>query len=243
MTSDAEVARRALGLLDLTDLDDECSTADVVALCARGVTPWGHVAAVCVWPRFVGDAVAATVGGPVRVATVANFPSGDEPWSNVGATIDRALADGADEIDVVVPYRRAVSGDVAAVETFLTRVRAIVPPDRIMKTILETGELVDESLIRECALRAVAAGTDFLKTSTGKTRVSATIRSVEILLEVASGADRTVGVKPSGGIRTILDAREYLAAADRVMGPSWAAPSTFRFGTSRLLDAITSELS
>lgn len=243
MTVGADVAHRSLGLLDLTDLGETSSPEVVRHLCGRAITKWGPVAAVCIWPRFVPVAVDALRGTDVRVATVANFPSGDEDWTTVAATIAEVLDAGADEIDVVVPYRFAETGSYDEIERFVRRVRARVSDGRVLKTILETGELADDAVVRRCAEVAVDAGTDFLKTSTGKTAVSATPRAVEILLEVASTAGRVVGVKPSGGIRTLDDAREYLGIADRVMGPDWVSPSTFRFGTSRLLDAIVDELS
>lgn len=243
MTSPAEVARRSLALLDLTDLADTSSPAAVRDLCGRAVTKWGSVAAVCIWPRYVADAAVALHDTRVRVATVANFPSGDEDWSTVVTTVADALAAGADEIDAVVPYRAARQGSYDDVDRFVRRMRAVVPDGRLLKVILETGELVDDAVVRRCAEIAVEAGADFLKTSTGKTAVSATPRAVEILLEVASTAGRVVGVKPSGGIRTLDDAREYLAIADRIMGPDWVSPTTFRFGTTRLLDAIVDELS
>jgi deoxyribose-phosphate aldolase len=122
----------------------------------------------------------------------------------------------------------------------LAAVRAVVPTGtgRLLKVILETGELPDAAAVRLAADIAVDHGADFLKTSSGKTRVSATLEATATMLDVIHQRSVPVGLKPSGGIRTVAAAREYLAQADRVMGPSWVAPHTFRFGASSLLDDV-----
>lgn len=242
MTSDREVARRALACLDLTDLGDSCSDDDVERLCSRAVTPYGAVAAVCVWPRFVGASVEHLTGTGVGVATVVNFPSGSEPIDSVLATTRRALDDGATDIDLVLPYRSFVRGEIAFVREFVVAVRDVVPSDRHLKVILETGEIVDRDLIGSAARLVIDAGADFVKTSTGKSPISATPDAVRTILTVIRDSGRRVGVKPSGGIRTLEDARRYLDLADEIMGPDWVSPRTFRFGASGLLDAIHSAL-
>lgn len=235
---DVHVARRALALLDLTDLNDECTVDDVRRLCSRAVTPHGSVAAVCVWPRFVRVAVDELRGTDVQVATVVDFPSGDEPVDQVVATTTGAIADGADEIDLVLPYRAFLAGDQTIVETMLDAVRAATTSPRHLKVILETGELGRLDLVERAARLAVEHGADFIKTSTGKSKVSATPDAVRTMLDVISITERPVGIKPSGGIRTLIDAAVYLKLADEIMGPTWASPHTFRFGASGLLDAI-----
>ncbi len=237
---DAIVARRALGLLDLTELADAATDDDVHALCERAVGPDGEVAAVCVWPRSVTTARADVAGTSVRVATVTNFPSGAEPLADVLAETEQALADGADEIDVVLPYRAVVAGEPSNASTLVEAVRALVPTGdgHLLKVILETGELGDPRLIDEAARLAITCGADFIKTSTGKTAVSATLDATAVMLGVIREAGAVVGLKPSGGIRTLSDARAYLAQADRVMGEGWVRPRTFRFGASGLLDVL-----
>ena len=238
MIDESRVARRALALLDLTDLNEECTDDDVRRLCARAVTPCGSVAAVCVWPRFVSLAVAQLAGSGVKVATVVNFPSGDESIESVVTMTSMAIADGADEIDLVLPYRAFLAGDQSAVESMLTRVRATVMHPRHLKVILETGELSRLDLVERAARSAIDHGADFVKTSTGKSEASATPDAVRAMLHVIARTDRRVGIKPSGGIRTVADAAVYLDAADEIMGESWATPDTFRFGASGLLDSI-----
>jgi deoxyribose-phosphate aldolase len=236
--SPADIARRAITLLDLTELGDEATPDDVAALCDRAVGRHGTVAAVCVWPRHVSLAKRLLAGTGVRIATVVNFPGGNDAVDDVVALTTEALAEGADEIDVVLPYAAFSSGERAKAEAMLTAVRAAVPAPHVLKVILETGELQRPDSIRAAALLAVAKGADFIKTSTGKTPRSASLEATEVMLDVIHHAGRPVGLKPSGGIRTLADATAYLEQADGVMGAGWAAPATFRFGASGLLTAL-----
>jgi len=244
---DIHDAAQALSLLDLTELGDDAVAADVERLCDRAVGRHGSVAAVCVWPRHVALAVERLWGTSVRVATVVNFPSGDESIDEVVATTVQALADGADEIDLVLPHRSFAAQGSAHAAAMIDAVRAVVPADsHRLKVILETGELGAADLIRSAAELAVAQGADFIKTSTGKSPISATPEAVRIMLEVIrderARSGRTVSIKPSGGIRTLSDAQTYLALADNVMGPGWTSPETFRFGASGLLTALETAL-
>jgi deoxyribose-phosphate aldolase len=236
--ADLELARRALACLDLTDLSDACSEASIDALCARAHGPHGSVAAVCVWPQFVSRARRLLADTPVRIATVANFPAGAEDVDRVVEDAAEALGDGAHEIDLVLPWRALLRGDAEAAREMAAALRDVVDGDRLLKVILETGELRDPGAIEAASRLAVEAGADFIKTSTGKTPVSATLPAAEIMLGVIKDAGRPVGLKPSGGIRTLDDARAYLGLADRLMGPGWAAPATFRLGASGLHDAL-----
>lgn len=247
MTSSAtpsrrKLAQRVLELVDLTNLDDACTDTDVDRLCARAHGSHGNVAAVCVWPRFVARAVQQLEETGIPVATVVNFPGGSDETSEIVGLIGRCLADGADEIDVVLPYRDFLAGRIDDVVATLDAVRAAVPETRHLKVILETGELADPEIIRRAARLAIDHGADFIKTSTGKTKVSATPESAHVMLEVIADSIRPVGLKPSGGIRTLDDAEKYLALADDIMGPTWVSSETFRFGASGLLDALEAEL-
>ena len=246
MTKDAKaVARRAIGLIDLTELGDKATDADVTDFCARAVGKYGTVAAVCVWPRHVAIAATSLKATGVRIATVVNFPSGDDSIESVAALAQQAMIDGADEIDLVLPYRSLLSGDHARAEAMVAAVRRAVPSGdgKRLKVILETGELQRPATIRTAAELAIRNGADFIKTSTGKTKVSATLAATEIMLHAIRDLDPAVGLKPSGGIRTLDDASEYLQQADRIMGPSWVSPATFRFGASGLLSALEAAVS
>ena len=242
--SDVERARRAIGLIDLTDLSDDHSVDGIDELCRRAVEH--RTAAVCVWPEHVARCRAvidgATDGGPDAwrpgLATVVNFPAGNQ---QVGVVLDEtltALSDGATEIDVVLPYTMFRNGDVKPTAAMIESVGDLVAPPGVVKVIVESGELGDLDTIRSAAELAIGLGADFVKTSTGKTAVGATPEAVRTILEAIAASGRPVGVKPSGGIRTVGDAFTYLDIADEVMGADWASPSTFRFGASGLLDAL-----
>lgn len=238
-----DTAQKALSLLDLTDLTDTCDAAAIEKLCAQAQTPFGPTAAICIWPRFVAQARGILgAGHAVKIATVVNFPSGDLAVAAVIAETKQAIADGADEIDLVIPYRDFITGDEAAVTEMVEAVRAVCTPPVRLKTILETGELKDPALIREASDLAIAAGTDFIKTSTGKVSVNATLPAAEIMLNAIKASGKPVGFKPAGGVRTVTDARDYLDRAAAILGAGWATPKTFRFGASGLLGDILSVL-
>lgn len=237
------IARRALTLLDLTELGDRATEADVVRLCERAVTPFGHVAAVCVWPHHVALAARELMSAPVRIATVVNFPTGDEGVPHVVAATEQALRDGAHEIDLVLPYRAYLDGAIEHVALMLDAVRAATTEARaVLKVILETGELGGTQHVEGASRLAIAHGADFVKTSTGKVPVGATLDATAAMLRTIIGAGRPVGLKVSGGVRTLEQAAAHLEQAETTMGPSWATPATFRIGASALLDALLATL-
>jgi deoxyribose-phosphate aldolase len=236
--SDAHIAERALHCLDLTDLTDNCTDQAIDALCRKALDPHGPVAAVCIWPQFVKRARENLKGSPVRIATVVNFPTGGENVDRVTDDTQEALSDGANEIDLVLPYAALRRGDLALATEMVEAVRDLVDQGRLLKVILETGELKDAELIELASRLSIDAGADFIKTSTGKTPVSATPEAAEIMLEAIKASGRNVGLKPSGGIRTVADAKTYFDLADRIMGPGWATPRTFRIGASSVYDTL-----
>lgn len=232
------IALRALSLVDLTNLKDDCTPQQIEALCAKAQTATGHTAAICIWPRFVGQARGILgAGHGVKIATVVNFPGGDNAVEAVVAETEAAVADGADEIDLVIPYRKLMAGDEASVTEMVTTVKAACGP-ALLKTILETGEIKDIALIRRASELSIAAGADFIKTSTGKVAINATLEAADIMLQAIRDSRRNVGFKPAGGIANVMDAGLYLRLADTIMGEDWVMPSTFRFGASGLLDDI-----
>lgn len=235
-------AQRILSLIDLTNLNDDCTEENVVELCSRAQGEFGNTAAVCVWPRFVNLCASILQGTSIKVATVVNFPHGGTDVADVVATTIVALDAGSDEIDLVLPYQSMITGDEAQVLSMLQAVREVVHAPSHLKVILETGELINPERIRRASELAIKSGADFIKTSTGKTKISATPEAVTTMLQVIRDSGRPVGLKPSGGIRTVADAQQYLDLADAIMGPQWATPQTFRFGASGLLDAVEAEL-
>jgi len=243
VSASAETARRAIGLLDLTELGETASDADVRALCERA-TGGGSippVAATCVWMRHARLARSLLPAG-IRVATVINFPAGTAPLADVLAEAAGAVSQGADEVDLVMPYRAFLAGDHDTAADMIAAVRAALPAGIRLKVILETSLYPDGAAIRAASDLAIRAGADFIKTSTGKVTGGASLDAVRAMLEAIKASGGPVGLKPSGGIRTLADAAGYLALADQCMGTGWATPATFRFGASGLHAALAAEL-
>lgn len=238
-----EAAALALSLLDLTNLKDDCTPEQIAALCSRAHTTYGNTAAICIWPRFVAQARAAFGSNhSIEIATVVNFPSGDLDVATVVAETERAILDGADEIDLVIPYRKFIAGDETAVSEMVAAVRKACVAPVLLKVILETGELKEKALIRRSSEIAIAEGADFIKTSTGKVTVNATLEAADIMLQAIRDSKQKVGFKPAGGIGNVEEATLYLRLAETIMQPNWAMPSTFRFGASSLLDDVLNVL-
>lgn len=236
-------ARQALACLDLTSLNDGDTEADVDRLCARAPSRFGPVAAVCVWPRLAARARAA-LPAPIAVAAVANFPEG-------GADVQRALRDvgaavdaGAQEVDLVLPWRALAAGDERAAATLLAAARRACAGLRL-KVILETSALGSDAAIARASRLALAEGADFLKTSTGKVPGGATPEAARVMLRAiaadAAAAGR-VGFKASGGVRRVAEAAVYRRLVVEWLGEAACTPARFRIGASGLLDDIEAVL-
>jgi deoxyribose-phosphate aldolase len=232
---DAAAAARVLPLLDLTSLGDHETEGGIEALCARALD--AGVAAVCVWPRFLPAAKARLARGPIRLATVANFPDGSDDLERAASETAAALAVGADEVDVVAPIQAVLDGDVGMVTELVQACRKAAP-EVTLKVILETGCLAEPARIAAAARAAIMGGCDMLKTSTGKVVPGATLEAAAVLLAVLEEADGRVGIKFSGGIRTTQQAAQYLYLVDQFLGSGWTSPATLRFGASALLDDL-----
>ena len=236
-------ARLTLACLDLTSLNDGDTEADIAQLCQRAQGPMGPVAAVCVWPRLAAFA-RAQLPAHMGVAAVANFPHGHTDVDAAVRDTLQIVQAGAQEVDVVLPYRALMAGDETTVTRLLTAVRQACP-GLVLKVILETGELKTPALIERASQLALAAGADFLKTSTGKTATHATPEAAQIMLNAiaASPAARDrVGFKPSGGIRTVQDAIVYEALTEQILGADALTPKRFRIGASSIFSHIASVL-
>ncbi|MBH9576489.1 deoxyribose-phosphate aldolase [Inhella proteolytica] len=236
-----DTARTLLRCLDLTSLNDGDTAESTAALCAKAQTAHGPVAAVCVWPRFVTQARAA-LPPAIRVAAVANFPEGALDLPRALADIEAIAQAGAQEIDVVLPWRALKAGQVQEVAEFLAEVRHASRP-LTLKVIIESGELKDEALIRRATQLSLNAGADFIKTSTGKTAVSATPEAARAMLdEIAHSGFSAAGFKASGGIRTVAQGADYLELVRASLGEGGLNPQRLRFGASGLLDDILAVL-
>lgn len=233
-------------LVDLTSLNENDTESSVADFFNDAINPFGHVAAVCVSLRFVRMAATQFADTAVKVATVANFPSGDASIEEVLIEIGRALEDGAQEIDVVFPYQRYLAGERHYAHTFIETCKSACGEHVALKVILETGALKDLAIIAEASFDALMAGADFIKTSTGKIEQGATLEAAATMLltikKVQPQLQRTIGLKISGGIRDVATAAQYLELADSIMGMNWASPKTFRIGASRLVQEITTIL-
>lgn len=227
------LAARLLPLLDLTSLGEDDSPARIQALCASAkssVLP----AAVCVYPEHVTTARLALAGTPVRIATVVNFPDGGSDPARVERETRRAIAAGADEIDLVLPWAALRRGDLDAARAVVVAARRACGSAHCLKLILETGELATPANIRVACELGIEAGVDFLKTSTGKVAVNATLEAARIMLEVIAAQGGRCGFKAAGGVRSIADAAGYLDLARARLGDDWIIPAHFRIGASSL---------
>lgn len=244
MSDMTAAALRALQLMDLTTLNDDDTDEKVIALCRQAKSPAGNTAAICIYPRFIPIArkTLREQGTPeIRIATVTNFPHGNDDIDIALAETRAAIAYGADEVDVVFPYRALIAGNTQAGYDLVKACKtACAKADVLLKVIIETGELKEAALIRQASEIAIDAGADFIKTSTGKVAVNATPEVAEIMLNVIhdKGVQQQVGFKPAGGVRTAEDAAIYLALAERILGSDWADARHFRFGASSLLASL-----
>lgn len=239
-------ALRALQLMDLTTLNDNDTDAQVITLCQSAKTAVGNTAAICIYPRFIPIARKQLIaqGTPdIRIATVTNFPHGNDDIEIAETETRAAVAYGADEVDVVFPYRALIAGDEQTGFELVKRCKAACGTV-LLKVIIETGELKTPELIQRASEIAIEAGADFIKTSTGKVPVNATPESAEIMLTVIKnmGVGDKVGFKPAGGVRTSEDAAQFLAMADRIMGSEWVDQMHYRFGASSLLGSLLETL-
>jgi len=240
------VAERAIRLLDLTSLGESDDDTTVAALCNRAATAPGPVAAVCIWPRFITLARGLLEHSGVRVAAVANFPAGGDDIAAAVLDVEDIVNQGGEEVDLVMPYARWLAGDTEVASEMIAACKAVCGPRVLLKVILETGRLKEPAKIYAAGRDAIEAGADFIKTSTGKAEVSATLEAAEAMLRAirdsGGSGEREVGFKAAGGIRDVATAGAYLALADRIMGANWADPRHFRFGASGLLDDLLAVL-
>jgi deoxyribose-phosphate aldolase len=238
----------AIRCMDLTTLEGADTPGKVAALAAKAVRPLPGddsipaVAALCVYPAMVAPAVAHLRGTGVRVASVATaFPSGQSFTDVKLAEVREAVAAGADEVDMVIDRGAFLSGDL---EKVYEEIRAVKKAcgDAHMKVILETGELGTYDNVRHASILAMAAGADFVKTSTGKVQPAATLPVSLVMMEAIRDfrreTGRPVGFKPAGGIRTARQAIAYLVVLWETLGQDWMTPDRFRLGASTLLNDV-----
>jgi deoxyribose-phosphate aldolase len=242
----------AVRVMDLTTLEGADTPGKVSALASKAIRPdpadltVPSVAAVCVYPSLVPTAVERTRGTSVKVASVATaFPSGQSPTHiKVGEARD-AVELGADEIDMVIDRGAFLSGRYAKVYDEIVQVKEAIGETHL-KVILETGELGTYDNVRRASLLAMAAGADFIKTSTGKLPSSATLPvtlcMLEAIRDVHVETGRRVGMKAAGGIRQAKQAVQYLVLLHETLGTEWLTPDLYRLGASTLLNDVLMQI-
>ncbi len=236
----------AISCIDLTTLEGMDTAGRVRALCRKAITPdpadatLPSTAAVCVYPSMVAEAAAQVAGSNVKVASVAGaFPSGLSSLEIRLEDIRAAVADGADEIDIVIGRGDFFSGQYGKVFDEISAAKEACGAAHL-KVILETGELGTYDQVRRASMLAMAAGADFIKTSTGKVSKNATLPVALCMAEaIRDYVDQTgeiVGLKVAGGIRTSKQAWHYLVMVNETLGPDWLTNDRFRIGASSLLN-------
>jgi deoxyribose-phosphate aldolase len=242
----------AISMIDLTTLEGSDTDGKVKAICNKAIRPdptdptVPHVGAICVYNDMVATArkhLDESGGGDIPVAAVSTaFPSGRASLEVKERDTKDAIADGATEIDMVIDRGAFLSGDLEKVYSEIVYIKSLCGDKAHLKVILETGELVTYDNVRKASFLAMAAGADFIKTSTGKVAPAATAPVVLVMLEaVRDFYEMTgvrIGVKPAGGIRTTKDAIKQLVLVKETVGDEWLNPGLFRIGASALLNDL-----
>jgi deoxyribose-phosphate aldolase len=242
----------AIRCMDLTTLEGADTVGKIVALCAKAVRPdpldasIPSVAAVCLYPQLVPVAVEQLKGTGVHVASVAGaFPAGLGPLGARLAEIRDVVAGGAHEVDIVLNRSLFLGGRYGQAFEELAAAREAAGTVHL-KTILEVGELGSYDRIRQASVLAMAAGADFIKTSTGKIGTGATLPAALCMMEAVRDfhreTGRAVGVKVAGGVRVSKQSIQYLALVHETLGPEWLTPDRFRIGASSLLNDVLMQI-
>ncbi len=247
-TENLAALRQVFTCIDNTTLEGSDTHQRVQQLCQKSLELQdaskgiGHVAAVCVYPVFVRFARKCLGGSGIRVASVAGaFPAGQSPIAVKLQEVQYAVDEGADEIDMVISRGSFLEGDYHKVSDEIAAIRQIAA-NHTLKVILETGELQSPALIAKASELAIGAGADFIKTSTGKIAVSATLEAAEVMLQVIKkhheATGKWVGFKAAGGISTPEDVLKYYQLATQIVGKEQTTNQFFRIGASRLTDRL-----
>lgn len=242
----------AIRMMDLTTLEGKDTPGKVRQLCQKALRPFdsdasvGPCGAVCVYPNLVPVAKEALHGSTVKVASVATaFPSGQSPLPVKIDDTRRAIDLGADEIDMVIDRGSMLVGDYGKVFDEIAAIKEACGQTHL-KVILETGELGSYDIVRKASELAIAAGGDFIKTSTGKIQPAATPAVTLVMLEAIRdhyyATGRKIGMKPAGGVRTAKQCLHYLVILKETLGDAWLTPDLFRFGASALLNDVLMQL-
>ena len=258
--------KMAISMIDLTTLEGKDSEGKVHAMCQKAIHPKPgdstipHVAAVCVYPNMIKFAKEAVRNSGVHIASVATaFPSGQYPLKLKLEDVKKCIADGADEIDMVISRGEFLSGDYEFVFNEIKAIKETCVSSALqysekhktdhevhLKVILETGELETYDNVRKASFIGMMAGGDFIKTSTGKVQPAATLPVTLVMLEAIrdyyNETGIKIGMKPAGGIKTAKDAIAYLVLVKETLGEDWLTPDLFRLGASSVLNDILMQI-
>jgi deoxyribose-phosphate aldolase len=242
----------AVSMMDLTTLEGMDTPGKIRHLCQKAIQPMDprfscpSTGAVCVYPNMVRAVSRHLAGTGIHIASVATaFPSGQTPLSTRLEEVRFAVAEGADEIDMVIDRGAFLCGEYAKVFDEIAAVLEACGPAHL-KVILETGELKTYDNVRLASEIAMQAGAHFIKTSTGKVQPAATMPVTLVMLEAIRdfyyATGRKIGMKPAGGIRKAKEALHYLVMVKETLGDAWLTPDLFRFGASSLLTDVTLQI-
>lgn len=236
-------ATKILGLIDLTSLNDDDNEATITDLCKKTKNAFGHVPAICIHSRFIPLAhkLLRQISPNTKIATVVNFPHGSADLELTLLETTLALTRGADEVDLVLPYHDFKNGNREICRQIIYQTKQLCG-DKTLKVILETGELKTPELIKQASELSIDNGADFIKTSTGKTAINATLQAAEIMLTAIKASNTKCGFKASGGIKTFEQAKAYIDLTAKIMGNNWINAANFRFGASGLLNDVLAHL-
>ena len=248
-----EVKKFLFGSIELTTLKTEDSDTSVMAFTERvnafdnEYPDMPHVATICVYPCFAEIVKDALEVEGVEIACVSgSFPSSQARIEVKVAETSLAVKDGATEIDIVMPVGKFLSGDYEGMCEDISELKNACGKDVAMKVILETGDIKTASNIKKASILSMYAGADYIKTSTGKEKISATPEAAYVMCQaIKEYYDETgiqIGFKPAGGINTVMDAITYYTIVKEVLGEKWLTNKWFRLGTSRLANLLLSEI-
>lgn len=235
------IAKQVLGLIDLTSLNDNDTDLEIKNLCAKASSPLGKVPAICIYSRFIPLAQQLLNGSDIKIATVTNFPHGSPDYDIAMYETKLAIERGADEVDIVFPYHELIHGRHELGGKMVREAKKICGT-KTLKVIIESGVLKNENLIRLASQVSIENGADFIKTSTGKVEINATLEATEIMLHTIKASGKKCGFKAAGGIKTVAVAAKYLELTSKIMGSDWINATNFRFGASGLLTDVINTL-
>lgn len=243
MIVNKDIVSKILQLVDLTSLNNNDTNMTIKSICNKSITPFGNVAAICIYSHFIeyAKSIYKLLGEDIKIATVVNFPYAMTDIELIKYEVSLAINRGSDEIDLVFPYHALINGDNDIGAKIVSSVRKMCK-NITLKVIIESGELNTSELIYQASKIAIDEGCDFIKTSTGKVAINATLDAVKVMLSAIQTNNKGCGIKVAGGVKTVEDAMHYYNLVKDYMGENWIGLNTFRFGTSSLLDNLINYL-